>query len=97
MTTRKHFEDRELGLAGAVLSECMEDFCRAVRAWKRNPCKETKKEVNRMHEAVIRNRFAPYVPIDLEDTCWKAYWEEMGGIDAHKKAVRICLRHTAAD
>lgn len=94
MTTRKHFKDRELGLAEAVLSECMEDFCRAVRAWKRSPSEETKKEVNRMHEVIIRNRFAPYVPIDLEDTCWKEYLEEIGGVDAHQKAVRIGCFHS---
>lgn len=35
--------------------------------------------------------------IDLNEACRKAYWEEMGGVDAHKKAVRICLRHKASD
>lgn len=97
MTTRKCFEDRELGLIGAVLSECMKDFRHAVREWKRCPSEETKKKVNHMHEVIIRNSFAPYVPIDLEDACWKAYLGEMGGIDAHEKAVGICSRHKAAD
>ena len=97
MTTRKHFEDRELGLAGAVLSECMKDFRHAVRAWKRCPSEETKKEVNIRHEVIIRNRFAPFVPIDLEEACRAVYINEMGGVDAHKKAVGICARHKAAD
>lgn len=97
MSTKKHYGDRELGLAGAVLSSCMRDFRKAVRAWKRNPSEETKKEVNRTHEVIIKNRFAPFVPIDLDEACRIAYMDEMGGVDAHKKAVRICARHKASD
>ena len=94
MTTRACYADGEIGLVATVLSECMRDFRKAVRKWKRSPSEETKKEVNRMHEVIIRNRFAPYVPIDLEDTCWKEYLEEIGGVDAHQKAVRIGCFHS---
>ena len=87
MTTRACYEDSEIGLAATVLSECMRDFRKAVREWKRNPSEETKKEVNRMHAVVIRNRFAPYVPIDLENACLKTYRKEMGGENAHKKSA----------
>lgn len=86
MTLRARYDDGEIGLAAMVLSECMRDFRKAVREWKKHPSEETKKDVNRMHEAIIRNRFAPYVPIDLEDACRKTYREEMGGVDADRNA-----------
>lgn len=97
MTTRACYDDGELGLAEAVLSECMRDFRKAAREWKRNPSEETKKDVNICHEVIIKNRFAPFVPVDLDEACRKAYWEEMGGVDAHKKAIRICASHKASD
>lgn len=97
MTTRACYDDGELGLSGAVLTDCMHDFRHAVQEWKRNPCEETKKEVNIRHEVIIKNRFATYVPVDLEEACRTAYIDEMGGVDAHKKAVRICERHKASD
>ena len=87
MSTKSFYSDKEFGLAGAVLSACMRDFRKAVRAWKRQPSEEIKKEVNRTHAVIIQNRFAPFVPADLDEACRKAYWEEMGGIDAHKKAA----------
>lgn len=82
MTLRACYEDGEIGLVAMVLSECMRDFRKAVREWKRHPSEETKKEVNRTHAVVLRNQFAPYVPVDLHEACRKAYWEEMGGVDA---------------
>lgn len=94
---RVRYEDGEIGLAATVLLECMKDFRHAVRAWKRHPSEETKKEVNRTHAVVLRNRFAQFAPIDLDEACWTAYIDEMGGVDAHKKAVRICASHKAAD
>ena len=97
MTTRASYEDGEIGLAGAVLSECMRDFRKAAREWKRNPSEETKKDVNICHEVIIKNRFAPYVPVDLDEACRKAYIDEMGGENAHKKAIRICASHKASD
>lgn len=97
MTTRACYEDGEIGLAATVLSECMNDFRHAVREWKKHPSEETKKDVNMRHEVIIKNRFATYVPIDLEDACRKTYREEMGGENAHKKAVRICASHKASD
>lgn len=87
MTSRVRYEDGEYGLAAMVLSECMRDFRKAVREWKRNLCEKTKKEVNRTHAVVIRNQFAPYVPVDLHEACRKAYREEMGGENDHKKAA----------
>lgn len=97
MTTRACYEDGEFGFAEAVLSECMRDFRKAALEWKRNPSEETKKDVNICHEVIIKNRFAPYVPVDLDEACRKAYIDEMGGENAHKKAVRICARHKASD
>lgn len=97
MTTRACYDDGELGLAATVLSECMRDFRKAVRSWKIHPSEETKKEVNICHGVIIKNRFAPYVPVDLDEACRKAYLEEMGGEDAHKKAIRICASHKASD
>lgn len=97
MTTRASYEDGEIGLAEAVLSECMRDFRKAAREWKRNPSEETKKDVNICHEVIIKNRFAPYVPVNLDEACRKAYIDEMGGVDAHKKAIRICASHKASD
>lgn len=79
MTSRACYEDGEIGLAATVLLECMRDFRKAVRKWKRHPSEETKKEVNFRHAVVLKNRFAPYVPVDLNEACRKAYWEEMGG------------------
>lgn len=97
MTSRVRYEDGEIGLAGTVLAECMKDFRRSVREWKRKPSEETKKEVNRTHAVVLRNWFAPFVPVDLEEACRAVYIDEMGGEDAHEKAVRICSRHKASD
>ena len=97
MTTRACYDDGELGLAATVLSECMRDFRKAVREWKKHPSEETKKDVNISHEVIIKNRFATYVPVDLEEACRTAYIDEMGGVDAHKKAVRICASHKASD
>lgn len=87
MTLRVRYEDGEYGLAAMVLSECMRDFRKAVRSWKIHPSEETKKEVNICHEVMIKNRFAPFVPVDLDEACRKAYWDEMGGENAHKKAA----------
>lgn len=97
MTTRASYGDGEIGLAAMVLSECMRDFRKAAREWKRNPSEETKKDVNICHEVIIKNRFAPYVPVELHEACRKAYIDEMGGVDAHKKAIRICASHKASD
>lgn len=97
MTTRASYEDGEIGLAATVLSECMNDFRHAVREWKKHPSEETKKDVNISHEVMIKNRFAPFVPVDLDEACRKAYWDEMGGENAHKKAIRICARHKASN
>lgn len=77
MTTRKHFEDRELGLAGAVLSECFKDFQHAVRVWKRVPNEKNKEEVNHYYAAIINNAFIPCVPLDVEDICKQIYELEM--------------------
>lgn len=76
---KKKYRDGAIGLVGVVLSSCMNDFRKAVRAWKKNPCEDTKRQVNMAHEKVIRNVFAPYVPFDLEEACQVAYEEEMGG------------------
>ncbi|WP_288554141.1 hypothetical protein [uncultured Levyella sp.] len=97
MRLKARYGDGEIVLAAMVLSECMRDFRKAAREWKRNPSEETKKDVNICHEVIIKNRFATYVPVDLEEACRTAYIDEMGGVDAHKKAVRICARHKAAD
>lgn len=92
MTGKKYYADGEEGLVRAVLVECFLDFKRAVRAWRMRPCDRTKREVNRCHEIIIRNRFVPLISADIEEACKAVYWKEMGGIHAHEEAVRIYTR-----
>lgn len=92
MTGKKYYVDGEEGLARMVLVKCFSDFKRAIRAWRMRPCEKTKKEVNRCHEIIMRNRFVPFVSADIEDACKSVYWKEMGGIHAHEEAVRIYIR-----
>lgn len=77
MTGKRRYADNELGLAGAVLSECFKDFQHAVRVWKRVPNEKNKEGVNHYYAAIINNAFIPCVPLDVEDICKQIYELEM--------------------